>query len=167
MSNEHPMTSKTLRTIVRLKRKNTPAQGRRNTVLSLVPQDGGGSGGSGADAVKDTTDHQQDAVFMHAATHQNFTSYVDHYALHHNMGATRSCSALLLVVDATSDASEQHATALHHVLNAVPCSRLILANKAPISSVHTCRSRRRRFLACTPRPVLPAQVSAGSGSSSG
>ena len=150
MSNEYPMTSKALRTIVRLKRKNTPAQGRRNTVLSLVPQEHGGVGGvggvggggmggggggggqdGGADAVKDT----KDAVFMHAATHQNFTSYVDRYALQHNIGATRPCSALLLVVDATSDASEQHATALHHVLNAVPCSRLILANKAPISSV--------------------------------
>ena len=49
--------------------------------------------------------------------------------------ASLPCSSLLIVVDATADSTEKHAMELGRLLKNLPCSRLVLANKAPVSSV--------------------------------
>ena len=112
-----PMTPKALRTIVRTKR----------------------AGGAVLDVLNTG---KKESVFTRATKQINLQSMI--HAMTAPTSSTSSasllysstpCTSLLIVIDATSDASEKHAETISQMLSTFTCTRLILANKAPISSV--------------------------------
>ena len=143
-SPHYPLTPKALRTIVRAKRR------KKQTIQSLLDHDNE----KDTDTEGEQRTPPQDAIFAHATLHTNVKSFTTHYAAFPTTTTTTTttttadnaenddqalplpCTTLLLVVDATSEASEEHAASLTYILSHLPCSRLVLANKAPISSVH-------------------------------
>jgi homoserine dehydrogenase len=142
-STNYPMTSKTLRTIVRTKRNNIKL--KTSTVISLAimakdekeakeaKEEGSNSNN------KRRRKNEDDPVFVHASTHYTLKSFTEDYSSIYSIPkdsmALDACTTLLLIIDATSESGEKHSESLQHVLSTIPCSRLVLANKAPISSV--------------------------------
>ena len=112
-----PMTPKALRTIVRTKR----------------------AGGAVLDVLNTG---KKESVFTRATKQINLQSMIHAMAAPTSSTSSASllysstpCTSLLIVIDATSDASEKHAETISQMLSTFTCTRLILANKAPISSV--------------------------------
>ena len=105
-SPQAPMTAKALRSIVRAKRAS-------NSVINLV--------------------NGETPVFSSLQVQTNFSSLMK--ILPSSKYSQHPCTSLLVVVDVTGDASEAHAIMLSRVLQDFSCARLVLANKAPLSSV--------------------------------
>ena len=112
-----PMTSRALRFIVRGKRSGF-------SISSLIQK---------ADD-KSKKAIPEDLLLAEPRPYENLQALIGEM-LSAPTSSSFSCSSLLIVVDATADSTEKHAMELGRLVKNLPCSRLVLANKAPMSSV--------------------------------